>query len=158
MIRGWCFQWFPGEADDKACEVYSELIFKMISFEYDASQGRFRGWLKTVTHNMMARLKKNGLPQGEDDHDPLDLAEAGEDLAARLATEFDLELLEMARERVRSRVQPQTWLAYVATAEERRKPADVAQELGMKVGTVFQAKHSVIAMLKRDIENHQGPA
>jgi RNA polymerase sigma factor (sigma-70 family) len=158
MIRGWCRQWFPGEADDKACEVFSELIFKMISFEYDKSQGRFRGWLKTVTHNMMARLKKNVLPQADDDQDPLDLAEAGEDLAARLATEFDLELLEIARERVRCRVQRHTWLAYVATAEEWRKPAEVARELGMKVGTVFQAKHSVIALLKREIEKLQGPA
>ena len=97
MIRGWCHQWFPHEADDKACEVLSELIFRMINFEYDADQGRFRGWLKTVTHNLMARLKKDLLPQADDDHDPIDLAEAGEDLAARLAAEFDLEQLEIAR-------------------------------------------------------------
>ena len=64
MIRGWCHQWFPHEADDKACEVLSELIFRMITFEYNASQGRFRGWLKTVTHNLMARLKKGTASAG----------------------------------------------------------------------------------------------
>jgi RNA polymerase sigma-70 factor (ECF subfamily) len=158
MIRGWCYQWFPHEADNKTCEVLSELIFRMITFEYNASEGRFRGWLKTVTHNMMAGLKKDLLPQAGDDHNQLDLAEAGEDLAARLAAEFDLELLETAKERVRGRVQPHTWRAYVATAEEWRKPAEVARELGMKIGTVFQAKHSVIALLKQEIELLQSPA
>ena len=59
---------------------------------------------------------------------------------------------------MRRRVQPHTWRAYVATAEEWRKPAEVARELGMKVGAVFQAKHSVITQLKREIENLQGPA
>jgi len=158
MIRGWCHQWFPHEADDKACEVLSELIFRMITFEYNASKGRFRGWLKTVTHNMMAGLKKDALPQEGEDHNPLDLAEAGEDLAARLAAEFDLEQLEIAKERVRGRVEEKTWLAYSRTAEESRKPVDVARELGMKVGTVYQAKHSVITELRREIESLQGPS
>ena len=43
------------------------------------------------------------------------------------------------------------------TAEEWRKPAEVARELGMKVGAVFQAKHSVITQLRREIEILQGP-
>ncbi len=158
MIRGWCHHWYPGEADDRAYDVFAELIFRMINFEYDPSRGRFRGWLKTVTHNMMAKLKKDMIPQPDDQYTPLELAEAGDDLTARLAAEFDLELLEIARERVQRRVQPHTWRAFVATAEEWRKPVEVARELGMKVGTVFQAKHSVIELLKREIEILQGPA
>jgi RNA polymerase sigma factor (sigma-70 family) len=158
MIRGWCRQWFPREADDKAYDVFSELIFRMINFEYDPSKGRFRGWLKTVTHNLMAKLKRDQWPQFNDDHDPLESLEATEDLTARLAAEFDLELLEIAKERVRGRVQAHTWTAYVETAEERREPAEVARELGMRVGTVFQAKHSVITLLRREIESLQSPA
>jgi len=158
MIRGWCRHWYPGEADDKAYDVFAELVFRMINFEYDPSKGRFRGWLKTVTHNMMAKLKKDMIPQPDDEYTPLELAEASDDLTARLAAEFDLELLEIARERVQRRVQPHTWRAYVATAEEWQKPVEVARELGMRVGTVFQAKHSVIELLKREIEILQGPA
>ena len=157
MIRGWCRHWFPEESDDKACEVLSELVFRMINFEYDRSQGRFRGWLRTVTHNLMAKWKRELLPQVEDDQDPLDSIRAGDDLAARLSAQIDLEQLEKAKELVRGRVQPHTWTAYVATAEERRKPADVARELGMKVGAVYQAKHIVKALLKREIEILQGP-
>jgi hypothetical protein len=24
MIQGWCRNWYPGEADDKACDVFAE--------------------------------------------------------------------------------------------------------------------------------------
>ena len=36
--------------------------------------------------------------------------------------------------------------------------AEVARELGMKVGAVYQAKHSVTALLRREIAELQGPA
>ena len=48
--------------------------------------------------------------------------EAGEDLAARLAAEFDLELLELAKERVRSRVEA-AHLAGVRGDRRRRAEA-----------------------------------
>jgi RNA polymerase sigma-70 factor (ECF subfamily) len=159
MIRGWCCHWFPQEADDKAHEVLATLIFRMMTFEYDRSKGRFRGWLKTVTHNLMAELKRDRwLSVDDDGESPLDSLEARDDLAARLAAEFDLELLEQAKDRVRDRVHPHTWAAYLATAEEGKKPAEVACNLDMKVGGVFQAKHSVVAMLRQEIEELQGPA
>jgi RNA polymerase sigma-70 factor (ECF subfamily) len=64
----------------------------------------------------------------------------------------------MAKDQVRGRVQPHTWAAYLAVAEEGQKPGEVARKLGMKVGTVFQAKHSVIILLRREIEKLQGLA
>jgi RNA polymerase sigma-70 factor (ECF subfamily) len=159
MIRGWCRHWFPHETDDKAHEVLAALVFRMITFEYDRSKGRFRGWLKTVTHNLMAELKRDQWPQADGDGEsPLDSLEAREDLAARLAAEFDLDLLEQAKDQVRDRVQTHTWAAYLATAEEGQEPVEVARQLGMKVGAVYQAKHSVTAMLRQEIEKSQGPA
>jgi RNA polymerase sigma-70 factor (ECF subfamily) len=158
LIRGWCRHWFPRSADDKVYEVFSELVFRMIKFEYDPGKGRFRGWLKTVTHNLMAKLKREAFPQADSDDEPFDSLEAREDLAARLAAEFDHEAFELAKDVVRPRVEPHTWAAYLATAEEHRKAADVARELGMKVGAVFQAKHSVITQLRREIARSQGSA
>ena len=84
-------------------------------------------------------------------------AEARVDLVDRLAAMFDLELLDQAKEHVRGRVTEPTWSAYVGDRRAGRKPAEVARELGMKVGAVFQAKHSVITQLRREIEILQGP-
>ena len=158
MIRGWCRHWFPREADDRAYDVFSELVFRMMTFEYDPGKGRFRGWLKTVTHRLMAKMKDEEWSNGDDGVDRLDSLEASEDLAARLAADFDLELLEIAKERVRRRVADHTWKAYVETAERGRRPAEVAEELGLRVGTVYQARYSVINELGREIEDLQGLA
>ncbi len=90
-----------------------------------------------------------------DDEEILIEVEARQDLQDRLAAMFDLELLEQAKERVRNRVEVRTWSAYVRTAEQGRKPAEVAGELGMRVGAVFQAKHSVITQLRQEIQIRQ---
>jgi RNA polymerase sigma-70 factor (ECF subfamily) len=103
----------------------------------------------------MARLKdEEWRLLGDGCHSP-DSLEATEDLEARLAAEFDLERLETAKERVRGRVADHTWRAYVETAERGRSPAEVARELGLKVGTDYQAKHSVIKELRREVEDLQ---
>jgi RNA polymerase sigma-70 factor (ECF subfamily) len=162
MIRQWCRTWFPREADDMVQEVLAKLVGTMASFKYRAKPGRFRGWLKTVTKNLMAELKRS--------HPSLTFAsdsvlknvaaqeEACNDLERRLAAEHDLQLLELARERVRPRVDPQTWAAYLETAEGETKPAAVARKLGRRVGTVYQAKFNVIKLLKREIALLEGSA
>jgi RNA polymerase sigma-70 factor (ECF subfamily) len=88
----------------------------------------------------------------------LDREEARQDLMARLAAEYDLELLELAKERVRGRIEERTWSAYVATAERGRKPAEVARELHMSVGAVYQARYKVLTELRREIEIPEGPS
>ncbi len=159
MIRGWCRHWFPRELDDMVQEVFTRLVSCLKAFEYEPGKGRFRGYLKTVTHRLMADLKEKPAwtPVSEDEEMLIEV-EARQDLLARLAAMFDLELLEQAKERVRGRVEEKTWLAYMGTAEEGRKPAEVARELGMKVGAVYQAKYSVITELRREIESQQGPS
>jgi RNA polymerase sigma-70 factor (ECF subfamily) len=156
MIRGWCRHWFPRETEDKVQEVYCKLIDRLRTFEYDPSQGRFRGWLKTLTNRLMVDLKRSRDPAVPDGEAFMDQLEAGQDLYQRLAAEHDLELLETAKACVRGRVEEQTWTAYVETAERGRKPAAVARELNLRVGSVYQAKHRVITELRREIEIREG--
>jgi RNA polymerase sigma-70 factor (ECF subfamily) len=154
MIRGWCRQWFPREADDMAQEVFALLVSCLGRFHYDRQKGRFRGWLKTVTENLMAELKCRPQPPVIIDDEALqNEVEAPVDLEQRLAAMFDLERLAEAKDRVRAQVKPPTWTAYVETAERGRPPTEVARELGMSVGAVHQAKHKVIKCLSRAIED-----
>jgi RNA polymerase sigma factor (sigma-70 family) len=158
MIRGWCRHWFPRETDDMVQTVFERLITIMKKFEYEPGK-RFRGYLKTVTNRMMAELKDRASARpAMNDEFLAEQVEARDDLEARLAVEFDLELRDIAKERVRGRVKERTWSAFVETAERGRSPADVARELGMRVGSVFQAKHSVISQLRQEIDDLQGPA
>jgi RNA polymerase sigma factor (sigma-70 family) len=157
MIRRWCRKWFPEETDDPVQEVLAFLVNQLPKFEYDPVKGRFRGWLKVTTHHLMADLKRRWARDSNDASGALDEVAAREDLWERLAAEYDLELLEMAKERVRARVEPQTWSAYVETAEKGRKSTEVARQLHMAVGSVYQARYSVIQQLQREIGILEGP-
>lgn len=77
--------------------------------------------------------------------------QASDDLVRRLEEESDLELLEEAKRQVQQRVQPQTWEAFVLTTIEVQPAPEVAKLLDMRVGTVYQAKHSVTAMLQEEV-------
>jgi RNA polymerase sigma factor (sigma-70 family) len=152
MIGGWCHQWFPRETENMVHEVMLLLVRRLREFVYDPAK-TFRGYLKTVTHRLMADLKEKESARRAINGDGLvEEVEAGEDLLARLAREFDLELLQQAKDNVRARVEPRTWSAYVETAEQGRKGAEVAIELDMKVGAVHQAKYQVLTLLKQEVE------
>ena len=49
------------------------------------------------------------------------------------------------------RVAPKTWEAYDLTARQGCPAPDVAVRLGMRVGTVYQAKSSVTRMLQEEV-------
>jgi RNA polymerase sigma factor (sigma-70 family) len=155
MIREWCRQWFPNAADDMAHEVMVKLVFVMRSYVYQPEKGRFRGWLKTVTYHLMADLKRSS-KRFVVDFEALEGALAPIDLHDRLAAEFDLELLEEAKRNVRGCVAPRTWSVYVETAEQSRSPAEVAKELGMRVGAVYKAKCVVLSALREQIKSLPG--
>jgi RNA polymerase sigma-70 factor (ECF subfamily) len=134
-------------------EVMLLLARRLREFEYDPSEGRFRGYLKTVTQRLMADLKEKERGRRVLNGDGLvEEVEATVDLEARLAAEYDLELLEKAKENVRGRVEPNTWWAYEKTAEQGRKGAEVAQELGISVGAVHQAKYNVLTQLREEVK------
>jgi RNA polymerase sigma factor (sigma-70 family) len=153
MIGGWCRRWFPREADDMVQEVLLLLARRLRTFEYEPGPARFRGYLKTVTRRLMADLKEKEQARPLVGGDGLvEEAEASQDLWDRLAAEYDLELLAKAKENVRGRIEPRTWSAYVETAERGRKGAEVARDLGMKVGAVQQAKYHVLNLLRDEVE------
>jgi RNA polymerase sigma-70 factor (ECF subfamily) len=153
MIWGWCHQWFPRDAEDMVQEVMRLLVRRLRDFEYQPGK-TFRGYLKTVTHNLMADLKeKERLRRAVAGGDLIEDVEASQDLQQRLQSEFDLELLEIAKDNVRRRVEPSTWSAYLETAEQGRPGAEVGKMLGMKVGAVFQAKHHVLKLLQQEVKS-----
>jgi RNA polymerase sigma factor (sigma-70 family) len=157
MIGGWCHQWFPREADDMVQEVFVRLTKCLKSFDYEPGKGRFRGYLKTVTYRLMQDLKERADHRLPIDSDALaEEAPARTDLWERLGRMFDLELLEQARDNVRRQVTARTWSAYAAVVDEGRDAAEVARELGMKVGSIYQAKFQVNRLLNREIKTLEG--
>jgi len=132
--------------------VVSESIDK---FDYDRSVGRFRGWLKKVAFYTASQLKRRQQRQAAG-HDSavMDLAAADPGQAdARFWDEaYTQRLFELACERVRPKVQSNTWDAFWATAVDSKDPRDVAEELKMNVGSVYVARNRVFARIKEALQ------
>jgi RNA polymerase sigma-70 factor (ECF subfamily) len=155
-ILGWCRAWGVQHADAQELTqiVLVELVDKLRKLNYDPSRS-FRGWLRKLTRNVWARsLRKKWpvVPGGSRFHGLIEGREAREDLVQRIEREFDLELLEEAKRRVRNRVEAQTYEAYYLLAEERLTGIEVSERLEMSITNVFQARHSVKEMLKEEVK------
>jgi len=164
QIHSWCRRWRLQEADaqDVTQEVLVRLVKKLRTFQYDPAQS-FRGWLHTVTYHVLYDLcearKRPGQGSGDRDVEGVLLnVEAREDLVHRLGEEFDLEVLELARQRVQLRVKPTTWQAFSLVAFQGLSTDDAARQLQMKVGTVIVHHGRVKQMLREEIGRLERPA
>jgi RNA polymerase sigma-70 factor (ECF subfamily) len=160
-IYAWCRRWnLPAaDAEDVTQNVLLKLTEKMQTFEYDPARS-FRAWLKTVTRNAWSDYwagRKAVAAGGSQVLEMLQTVEAREDLVQRLEDEFDRELLEEAKARVRVRVTPRTWDAFERTALQGQSGAEAAQALGMKVATVFVARSKVQKMLQEELQKLEDP-
>ena len=156
-IYVWCRQWNLQEADaqDVTQNVLLRLAEKMRTFAYDRSQ-HFRGWLKTLTHHAWCDFLegRKRAAAGSGDSRVLDVLRtvaARNDLEKHLEEEFDRELLDQAMARVRQRVAPHTWDAFRLVALDGWSGVQAAEQLQMKVATVFVAKSKVQKMLREEV-------
>jgi RNA polymerase sigma-70 factor (ECF subfamily) len=156
-ILAWCRRWALQEADaqDIAQVVLLRLSVKLRSFVYDPSRS-FRAWLKTLTHHAWSDLVEQRRGAAGADQDQLLTLPARDDLARQLEEIFDLELLELAAERVQRRVAGPTWDAFRLTALEGRSGAEAAAQLGMQVAAVFKAKSNVRKLLQEELQRLEG--
>jgi len=156
-IYGWCrgLRLQEADAEDVTQLVLLKLADKMRTFAYDPKRS-FRGWLMTLTHHawsdFLESRRRPGAGSGDSRvHEQLESLQARDDLVTRLKEEFDKEILEEASFRVRLKVVPQKWEAFRLMALEGRSGAEVAQQLGMKVATVFVVRSKVQKMLQEEI-------
>jgi RNA polymerase sigma factor (sigma-70 family) len=160
QMHRWCRKWIRQDADAEEIvqNVMLTLARKFREFQYDSSRGRLRGWLRTLVFNawydFAAGKKAAGIGSGDSQviHVLLNQVEARDDLIQRLEQEFDLELYEIARERIQSSVPPRTWEAYSLTAEEHLTPSEAASKLNVTVATVYSCKSEVLSRFKEEID------
>jgi RNA polymerase sigma factor (sigma-70 family) len=157
----WCLKWGlqPADADDVTQDVLLKLAKRMNAFTYD-SAGSFHALLKLMTdqavHDHFAERRRGVAGSGDTQElERLQSQEARQDLHARLAEEYDLELLQIAEERTRLVVGPQKWQAYCLMEKEGLSGAETAARLGMPVATAFTACSKARAQLKAEVRKLQ---
>jgi RNA polymerase sigma-70 factor (ECF subfamily) len=158
MVHTWCQRWGlrDDEADDVSQEVLAILWRKLST--YDSSK-RFRPWLKTVARRaVVAYLNKKqragGVSASSGALERLATCEAQDDLAARVDTEYERELLEKAMRHVAERA-PQSWKAFDLLAIRQLSGEEVSRALGISVAAAYVARSRIQKMLREEIERLQ---
>ena len=156
-IHAWCRRWKLQESDaqDVTQMVLVRLVRHLPDFTYDPSRS-FRGWLRTLTAHGWSDFigdQVRGVRGAADTvvADMLNTVEARVDLVRHLEETYDQELLEIAKAEVRQRVEPHTWEAFHLTAIDGVGADEVASRLGIRVATVYRARHVVQSMLRETI-------
>jgi RNA polymerase sigma factor (sigma-70 family) len=125
-------------------------------FDYDRSNGSFRGWLKVVTRSRLSDfLRAQGRHvQGSGDTGMLQIIDEHPDPATPdlWEREYRRSLFEWAVDRIRCEFEERTWQAFWQTSVDDRATADVALELGISVGAVYIARSRVLARIRKEIQ------
>jgi RNA polymerase sigma-70 factor (ECF subfamily) len=139
------------DCDDLVQEVTTALVGSMPSFRYDPAKGRFRGYLKTIAGRaIQRRIRQNQRSS------PLeDLGGAASDPAAPESpeqdeaweTEWRQYHMRLAMRTIEVEFGPIDRLAFQRYAVEGRPPQATAEELGISIDRVYQAKSRIMRRL-----------
>ena len=142
------------DAHDLCQEVFRTVARAVGRWELDPARGRFRGWLSTITRNLLInfltrrpyRLRGSGSTSVQEllESQPADDPSA----TAVFEAEYRRRVFRWAADEVQGEFAPSTWRAFWLTAVEGRTPAAAAAELGITVGAVYIARSRVLARLK----------
>ena len=142
------------EADDLAQEVFVVVIREIPRFQRQR-EGSFRAWLRQVTVNKVRtyRRKRNRRPMvGVDATDGF--LDRLADPSGDLAREWDLDHDRHVFEKLLAVVQPDfsatTWEAFRRFAVDGLPAATVAEETGLSVNAVLQAKSRILKRLREE--------
>jgi RNA polymerase sigma-70 factor (ECF subfamily) len=146
------------DAQDLVQDVFRSVARAIERYDPDPARGSFRGWLSRIARNLILNLlaARRRQVQGTGDSDVQRLLEAQIDPSSEESIVFDVECRRQwvmwAAERVRGEFSEAAWQAFWQTGVEGRRPQDVADALGMRLGTVYQYKSRAVVRIRREIE------
>jgi RNA polymerase sigma-70 factor, ECF subfamily len=142
------------EADDLAQEVFVVVIREISRFQRQR-EGSFRAWLRQVTVNKVRTHRRRRRRRTAAGLDPADgfldsLADPNGDLAREWDMDHDRHVFEKLLAAVQLDFAATTWEAFRRFAVDGLPAAVVAEEMGMSVNSVIQAKSRILKRLREE--------
>jgi RNA polymerase sigma-70 factor (ECF subfamily) len=151
------------ESQDVVQETMVAVAKRMPSFNYDPALGSFKYWLLQLTRWRVAdQFRKRGqiannsvsADDPESDVTFLDKLEdpASEILDKLWETQWEENLLDVAKTRVKRRVEPRLFQIYDLSVRKEWPPAKVAAALEVPIAQVYLAKHRVADFIMEELK------
>jgi len=157
LVFSWCHRAGipPQDSADVVQEVFQAVMRGIPGFRYSQPGDTFRGWLRTITDNKLRDhfRSRAGKPaaRGGTDAQVRFLEIAAEESAVSQASEPFAGVVQQALRLIRDEFEQRTWQAFWLGTVEQRGAAEVAEQLGMSLGAVRQAKYKVLRRLRQEL-------
>jgi RNA polymerase sigma-70 factor (ECF subfamily) len=160
VVYRWCRQSgvTRDDAPDVVQEVFAALALHVGGFRRETPGDSFAAWLRTITQNKVrdhfrSRLGRPAAEGGTEAQQRLQqLAEPSEPSEAGSPRDVQEMVLPIGLDLVRAEFEPRTWDAFHRVVIQRQPPVRVANELGMSIQAVYQAKSRVLRRLRQDLD------
>lgn len=140
------------DAADVAQETLTRFVQEYREGKYDRDRGRLRSWLIGIARYRILDLQRRKAARREARGESAILDQGDEQLMSEIwDQECRMAVLRRAigELKKRTRMDPKTIRAFELLALERKEPAMVASELGMKTEEVYVAKHRALDKLQK---------
>lgn len=159
MIFGFAlrFNLSHAEAEDIVQEVCIKVFRQILAFDYSPEQGRFRGWLKTVTRHAVIdfirrRDRRRNTSAQYRQHAEILMEEKDVEDDEVWRMEWEKALLETALERVYERVGARCQKVFKLFVIKRLPASEVAAMLGIEANAVYACKHRILKYIREEVE------
>lgn len=148
------------QAADVVQNVFVSVHRSLGKFEQDGQKQGFRRWLRTITRNAVVDYFRHAQKRPGVGSGGTDMVQALQNIPDPFADDDSLSLvhegstgsIHQALEAIRIDYEDRTWQAFWRTTVEGERPVDVAEDLGLKPGTVRQARYKILARLREELE------
>lgn len=155
IVYRWCRTSGVAETDapDVVQEVFSSVARGISRFQPQKESGSFRSWLATITRNRVRDhfRKLAGGQRAEGGTEAFDrLQQKADSLDESIDGEsINSPLVRQVLKSVEIEFEPATWQAFWMTTIENRSASQVAENTGLSVASVYQAKSRVLRKLRK---------
>jgi len=149
------------DAQEVVQEVLLSVSRAVEDWDPDRRRGRFRDWLFRIARNLTINFltRPRHRPIGSGDSAVARWLEAQTDSGGEDSALFDLEyrraVFHRAAEAVRLVVRTTTWDAFWLTSIAARPIEEVAEQIGMSVGSVYIARSRVMTRLQNEVRQFE---
>lgn len=160
LVYQWCRQsgLQPADANDVGQDTFRAVADGICKFRRSRPEDTFRGWLWKIARNKIVDFHRRQRKEPQAVGGSL-AQDRWEDLAAPKTQEIGIpshlqtpgSVYHRALDLIRGQFEQHTWRAFWRVVVDGCKPAQVAEELGLSINSVYLAKSRILRRLRDEL-------